>query len=71
MNKRANATTLKGNGLTLVGPALKAGDTAPDFTCATGMMDTLGLSGTPAKARLSVTSGDELTTASMQVNDGF
>jgi thiol peroxidase len=52
MQKRANATTLKGTGLTLVGPALKAGDKAPDFTCATGMMDKLGLSGTPAKARL-------------------
>ena len=52
MQKRANATTLKGTGLTLVGPALKAGDHAPDFTCATGMMDKLSLAGTPAKARL-------------------
>ena len=52
MQKRANATTLKGTGLTLVGPALKPGDKAPDFTCATGMMDKLSLSGTPAKARL-------------------
>ena len=52
MQKRANATTLKGTGLTLVGPALKAGDSAPDFTCATGMMDKLSLAGTPAKARL-------------------
>ena len=52
MQKRANATTLKGTGLTLVGPALKAGDKAPDFTCATGMMDTLTLAATPAKARL-------------------
>jgi thioredoxin-dependent peroxiredoxin len=52
MQKRANATTLKGTGLTLVGPALKPGDKAPDFMCATGMMDTLNLAGTPAKARL-------------------
>ena len=52
MQKRANATTLKGTGLTLIGPALKAGDRAPEFTCATGMMDTLTLAGTPAKARL-------------------
>lgn len=30
--ERAGATTLKGNPLTLVGPELKAGDTAPDFS---------------------------------------
>jgi thioredoxin-dependent peroxiredoxin len=30
--ERAGATTLKGNPLTLVGPELKAGDKAPDFT---------------------------------------
>ena len=30
--ERAGATTLKGNPLTLVGPELKPGDTAPDFT---------------------------------------
>jgi thiol peroxidase len=29
--ERAGATTLKGNPLTLVGPELKEGDTAPDF----------------------------------------
>jgi thiol peroxidase len=29
--ERAGATTLRGNPLTLVGPELKAGDTAPDF----------------------------------------
>ena len=29
--ERAGATTLKGNPLTLIGPELKAGDTAPDF----------------------------------------
>jgi thiol peroxidase len=52
MQKRPNATTLKGTGLTLIGPALKAGDRAPDFTCAAGMMDKLTLSATPAKPRL-------------------
>jgi thiol peroxidase len=52
MQKRANATTLKGTGLTLIGPQLKPGDKAPDFTCAAGMMDTLGLAQTPGKARL-------------------
>lgn len=52
MQKRANATTLKGGGLTLLGPELKVGDKAPDFTCATGIKDTLNLGGTPAKPRL-------------------
>jgi thiol peroxidase len=52
VTKRANATTLKGSGLTLVGPELKPGDKAPDFTCATGMKDTVKLSQTPGKARL-------------------
>lgn len=32
MNERAGATTFKGNPLTLVGPELKVGDKAPDFT---------------------------------------
>jgi thiol peroxidase len=32
MEKRAKAVTFKGNPLTLVGPQLKAGDKAPDFT---------------------------------------
>lgn len=30
--ERAGATTLKGNPLTLIGPELKAGDSAPDFS---------------------------------------
>jgi thiol peroxidase len=30
--ERANAITVKGNGVTLIGPELKAGDKAPDFT---------------------------------------
>ena len=37
--ERAGATTLKGTPLTLVGPELKAGDAAPDFSlveCAYG-----------------------------------
>jgi thiol peroxidase len=52
VQKRANAITLKGTRLTLIGPALKPGDKAPDFTCATGMKDTVGLAQTPPKARL-------------------
>jgi len=49
--KRANAVTFKGNPLTLVGPALKAGDQAPDFTCLSGL-DLVTLAKTPAKARM-------------------
>jgi thiol peroxidase len=52
MQKRPNATTLKGSPLTLLGPQLKPGDRAPDFTCASGLTETLSLSRTPAKARL-------------------
>jgi thiol peroxidase len=51
MQKRPNAVTFKGNALTLVGPQLKPGDKAPDFTCLSGL-DKVSLSATPAKARL-------------------
>jgi thiol peroxidase len=51
MQKRANAVTFKGNPLTLVGPQLKAGDRAPDFTCLSGL-DLVTLAQTPAKPRL-------------------
>jgi thiol peroxidase len=51
MQKRANATTFKGTPLTLVGPQLKPGDKAPDFTCLSGL-DKMTLAQTPAKARL-------------------
>ncbi len=67
MQKRPNAVTLKGGGVTLVGPQIKAGDKAPDFTCATGMKDTLNLAGTPAKARLfSVVPSLDTPTCSIQ-----
>jgi thiol peroxidase len=52
MQKRANATTLKGAGLTLLGPELKAGDRAPDFTCAAGIKETVNLAQTAGKPRL-------------------
>src|SRR5262245_15725333 len=52
MQKRANAVTLKGGGLTLVGPELKVGDKAPDFACAAGLKEVTTLGQTPAKARL-------------------
>ena len=51
MQKRPNAATFKGSPLTLVGPELKPGDKAPDFTCLNGL-ELLTLAGTPAKARL-------------------
>src|SRR5262249_13471678 len=54
--KRANAVTFKGGPLTLVGPALKAGDKAPDFACAapdpTTVLKVVKLGDTPGKARL-------------------
>jgi thiol peroxidase len=51
MEKRPNAVTFKGNPLTLVGPQLKVGDRAPDFTCLSGL-DPVSLAKTPAKPRL-------------------
>jgi thiol peroxidase len=51
MQKRPNAVTFKGNPLTLVGPQLKAGDKAPDFTCLSGL-DKVSLGSTAAKPRL-------------------
>ena len=35
--ERKSTVTLKGNPLTLVGPELKVGDKAPDFTCVKGL----------------------------------
>jgi thiol peroxidase len=52
MQRRENATTLKGSPLPLLGPQLKAGDKAPDFTCAVGIKDTLSLAQTAGKPRL-------------------
>jgi len=51
MQKRANAVTFKGTPLTLVGPQLKAGDKAPDFTCLNGL-ELVTLAKTPGKARM-------------------
>ena len=52
MERRQNAVTLKGTPFPLVGPRLRPGDRAPDFTCATGFRETLTLAQTPAKTRL-------------------
>ena len=43
-NERTGVATLKGNPLTLVGPGLKAGDNAPDFTVRKGLEDVKGSS---------------------------
>lgn len=52
MQKRANAVTFKGKPLTLLGPQLKPGDSAPEFACVTTGLEVLTFSKTPAKARL-------------------
>src|SRR6516162_7448502 len=50
--ERAGATTLKGNPLTLVGPELKAGDSAPDFTLVDGGLKTVTLKDTGNAVRI-------------------
>ena len=44
MTERTNAVTLKGNPLTLVGPELKPGDAAPDFTAMDAELKPVSLS---------------------------
>ena len=51
-NERAGATTLKGNPLTLVGPELKAGDTAPEFETVDGSLQAVTLEKTGNKVRI-------------------
>lgn len=43
-NERTGVATLKGNPLTLIGPGLKPGDAAPDFTVRKGLADVQGSS---------------------------
>jgi len=50
--ERAGATTLKGNPLTLIGPELKPGDSAPDFTLVDGGLKTVTLSDTGKNVRI-------------------
>src|SRR5262249_15913134 len=52
MQKRQNAVTFKGKAFTLVGPQVKRGAKAPDFTGVNAGLDRVNLSGTPAKPRL-------------------
>ena len=51
MQKRENAVTFKGEGKTLVGPQIKAGDAAPEFKCLSGLAP-VTLADTPKKGRL-------------------
>lgn len=52
MQKRPNAVTFKGKPVTLVGPQLKPGDPAPEFTALTQGLEPVTLATTPKKARL-------------------
>lgn len=49
---RKGEVTFKGNPVTLVGPKLKAGDKAPDFTCVGAGLALVSLADTSGKARL-------------------
>src|SRR5947209_4888579 len=50
--ERAAATTLMGNPFTLVGPELKPGDNAPEFTTVDGSLKPVHLSDTGNKTRI-------------------
>ena len=50
--ERAGATTLRGNPMTLVGPELKAGDQAPDFTALDNALKPVKLADTGHKTRI-------------------
>jgi thioredoxin-dependent peroxiredoxin len=50
--ERPGATTLKGNPMTLVGPELKAGDAAPDFTMVDNGLKSVSLKDTGGAVRI-------------------
>jgi len=52
MQKRPNAVKFKDKMLTLIGPQLKKGDSAPTFACVNNSLEIVDLSKTPAKPRL-------------------
>jgi len=65
-SKRDGAVTFKGNPVALVGPQLKPGDAAPDFT-ALNMLAPVTMADTPKKARLfSVVPSLDTAVCSMQ-----
>jgi thiol peroxidase len=49
---RKGEVTMKGNSVELVGPKLKAGDKAPDFTCVGAGLSVVKLADTAGKTRL-------------------
>ena len=49
---RAGATTMRGNPLTLVGPELKAGETAPEFSVIDSSLKPVHLKDTSGKTRI-------------------
>ena len=59
--ERKNATTLKGNPFTLVGPELKVGQKAPDFAVLAGNLSPVTLAASKGKTRL-ITSVPSLDT---------
>ncbi|MCS7024280.1 MAG: thiol peroxidase [Bryobacteraceae bacterium] len=50
--ERPGATTLRGNPLTLIGPELKPGDTAPDFEAVDNALQTVTLANTGQAVRI-------------------
>jgi thiol peroxidase len=52
MQKRPNAVKFKDKMLTLVGPQLKKGDSAPSFVCVNSSLELVDLGKTPAKPRM-------------------
>jgi thioredoxin-dependent peroxiredoxin len=50
--ERPGATTMRGNPLTLLGPELKAGDKAPDFSAVSDSMQPVDLAGTGQDVRI-------------------
>lgn len=50
--ERPGATTMRGNPLTLIGPELKTGDTAPDFSLVDNSMKTVTLKDTGSQVRI-------------------
>ena len=49
---RTGMVTMRGNPLTLIGPALKPGDKAPDFQCVAPDLTPVTLASSAGKARL-------------------
>lgn len=50
--ERTGVITMKGGPLTLIGPALKAGEKAPDFECINPALETVTLASSKGKVRL-------------------